>query len=92
MVETNTTKKEPKEMRLGELIDAFINLKNECLNKIVNENDPGPYPEVYNKDGGVREHNKKIIEEYEQKRKCLISELNRREQFYKSAEELQIIR
>ena len=73
--------KQIKEMALGELVDALVRLKEEFLSKIVREDHP--YPEIWDKYGGIPEYNKRISREYEQRHMDLIAELNKREQLFK---------
>lgn len=69
-------------MGLGELVDELLNLKDTFRKKFV---DPDfPYPENYAKYGGIEGYNRTVFEEYEQRRKGLIAELDRREQEYNS--------
>ncbi|MFH0948980.1 MAG: hypothetical protein V1802_00660 [Candidatus Aenigmatarchaeota archaeon] len=72
---------EIKKMALGELINSLFTLKDEFRGKLVDENHPRP--ETWDKYGGIQQYNQKILNEYEQRRKNLIAELDRREQLYK---------
>ncbi len=68
--------KKPKDMRLGDLISTLIGLKEEYMSRIVDKNHPRP--ETWDKYGGIVEFNKQVFDEYEKRRKELISELNKR--------------
>ncbi len=52
--------KEVKNMSLGELVDELSTLMERHIRALVKEDDPGPYPEIFNGCGGVRGYNKKI--------------------------------
>lgn len=68
-------------MGLGELVNTLIGLKDDLKSELVDEHHPRP--ETWDKYGGIRTYNAQIINEYQQKRKELIKELNERERAYK---------
>ena len=74
--------KTPKDMSLGELVYALTIGKDEVKTKLVDENHPRP--ETWDKHGGIHAYNNKTMQEYEQRREALISELNRRESLYQN--------
>ena len=69
-------------LSLGELIYKLIGLKEEYKTKFVDEK--FPYPENYDKYGGIAAYNNMMEIEYKQIRTELINELNERERKYNS--------
>ncbi|MBI2046875.1 hypothetical protein HYT26_01785 [Candidatus Pacearchaeota archaeon] len=88
-------KKQPKDMKLGELIDTLVRLKDTYIESMIDCPSHSVDAEAEESEVILDRtdlDNKMTTLQYHIRRKELISELNIREQLYKSAEELQIIR
>jgi len=78
--------KDPKEMKFGELGYEVATLKEEYTSKLVDKD--YPYPENYDKYGGIAAYNQMLNATYQERLKTLIEEWNRKGEILSKLEKL----